>query len=157
MGRARRVAVLSVPASAYEKALSDFLLSPPVLPLRTRLGVLVTDFRAITPSAVEACAAAVLALLKIGLVTAVMQLAKAETAFRRILAANIALLGVDKSADTLAAAAATHLQCVFSMLRSVKTEEEGLGRYKWKCCTLVVAWKLWSISCPFAVFNVLFL
>ena len=127
MTRSRGSANLAVSSAEYQGALEAWLLTPPITGLRSKVGVLQNDFRAVTPSAISVALPAITALIDAGLTSGIVQSSKMEAGFRRIPALNPALMGTDTKGDSLAHSACTHVQCCLTMLRNFKVEDGGHG------------------------------
>ena len=125
--RPRSVANLAVDGNAYIEALQDWLMSPPVVPVRSRIGTMVAECRAVSPAAAEACLPAVEELIAAGLRSGVAQPSKLEFAMKRVLASCPALLGSDRDPDLLSHQVANHLQAVLAMIRYIRAEDSNIS------------------------------
>lgn len=126
LSRARNTANLSVGIAEYKRSVQSWLTKPPIVSLHARCGSKwAKELRAVTPSLVEPCLPLVEDLLRTGLASAVLQTSKLELAIRQVLAENPLISDYDGEAslDTLAHDAASHIQAIFGLIRSLKLEE----------------------------------
>ena len=122
--RVRSTANLNVQVSDYRVAIESWAMSPPVLPLRTRIGTFATEVRGVTAAMIDSTLGAVKQLVLAGLKTGVLQPAKLEQALRIIFSQWPALILDKELPDSLAHRASCHVQCVMGAVRYLKQEDD---------------------------------
>lgn len=127
MGKFRSVPNPEVSQAQYTKACEDWLSSPPIVDLRSKLGPkLAKAYRAVTPGMIEAVLPFACNIMEAGEKTCVLQAAKLETALAECMRLSSVFCN-GSSREKLAYDATCHLQSCFAMLRYLKAEEGGIG------------------------------
>jgi hypothetical protein len=132
-GWSRPCANKGVPSQAYHDAVKDWLSKPPVCSVELKCGPkLAHHFRNITPAMIIAALPLLQSLLAAGLDTMVVQIGKLEWGLATYLSANRICQGDAPCLDTLVHNIATHLQCVMTVVRNIKREDDKpmLGGYR---------------------------
>ena len=99
--------------------------SPPLTSLRQKFGgVLVKDYRAVTPPMVSSVESLLMSFFDVGLTSAVVSAYKVEHSLHRCLAQNHLLSGGD-NVEKLVLCCSSHLQAVLTMLRNFHREAQN--------------------------------
>ena len=132
-GWSRPCANKCVPSKAYHDAIRDWLSKPPICAVDIKCGPrLAQHFRHVTPAMIIAVLPLLTSLVAAGLDSMVVQIAKLENGLTSYLSANEICRGDAPCLDRLVHSIATHLQCVMTVVRNIKREDDKpmLGGYR---------------------------
>lgn len=130
MRRVRSTANLCDGAAVYRKCVKEWLLTPTISSLRSRVGPRLTkDLCGVTPSVIQRVSPLVIALIDEGCTSGVIQATKLEQSVLEEPWTHEVLAG-SAELDSLAHDFTCHMQAVFSLLRAMRAEDLSAGGTK---------------------------